>query len=117
MLQLSNYIATLVNGGNRYQTHLLKTVKSSDFSETVYEYEAQPVETLDLDPAYVEAVKKGMWEVANDEESTVDQYLRMKTPTPCLSSSPPMTIRRSSSPWWWRAAPPVPTWPAPPVRS
>ena len=75
MLQLSNYIATLVNGGTRYQTHLLKTVKSSDFSETVYEYEAQPVETLDLDPAYVEAVKKGMWEVANDEESTVDQYL------------------------------------------
>ena len=75
MLQLSNYIATLVNGGNRYQTHLLKTVKSSDFSETMYEYEAQPVETLDLDPAYVEAVKKGMWEVANDEESTVDQYL------------------------------------------
>ena len=75
MLQLSNYIATLVNGGNRYETHLLKTVKSSDFSETVYEYEAQPVETLDLDPAYVEAVKKGMWEVANDEESTVDQYL------------------------------------------
>jgi len=75
MLQLSNYIATLVNSGNRYQTHLLKTVKSSDFSETVYEYEAQPVETLDLDPTYVEAVKKGMWEVANDEESTVDQYL------------------------------------------
>ena len=75
MLQLSNYIATLVNGGNRYETHLLKTVKSNDFSETVYEYEAQPVEALNLDPTYVEAVKQGMWEVANDEESTVDQYL------------------------------------------
>ena len=75
MLQLSNYIATLVNGGNRYETHLLKTVKSNDFSETVYEYEAQPVETLNLDPTYVEAAKQGMWEVANDEESTVDQYL------------------------------------------
>ena len=75
MLQLSNYIATLVNGGNRYETHLLKTAKSNDFSETVYEYEAQPVETLNLDPTYVEAVKQGMWEVANDEESTVDQYL------------------------------------------
>ena len=75
MLQLSNYIATLVNGGNRYETHLLKTVKSNDFSETVYEHEAQPVETLNLDPTYVEAVKQGMWEVANDEESTVDQYL------------------------------------------
>ena len=75
LIQLSNYIATLVNGGNRYQTHLLKTVKSSDFSETVYEYEAQPVEKLDLNPEWVEAVKLGMWEVANDPESTVDQYL------------------------------------------
>ena len=75
LIQLSNYIATLVNGGNRYQTHLLKTVKSSDFSETVYEYEAQPVEKLDLNPEWVEAVKYGMWEVANDPESTVDQYL------------------------------------------
>ena len=75
MLQLSNYIATLINGGNRYETHLLKTVKSSDYSQTVYEYEAEPVEQLDLNPAWVEAVKEGMWKVANDEESTVDQYL------------------------------------------
>lgn len=75
MLQLSNYIATLVNGGNRYETHLLKTVKSSDYDRTVYEYEAEPVERLDLDPAWVEAVKQGMWKVANDEKSTVDQYL------------------------------------------
>ena len=75
LIQLSNYIATLVNGGNRYETHLLKTVKSSNFSETVYEYEAQPVETLDLNPEWVEAVKLGMWKVANDPESTVDQYL------------------------------------------
>ena len=75
LIQLSNYIATLINGGNRYETHLLKAVKSNDFSETVYEYDAQPVETLDLDPAWVEAVKYGMWEVANDPESTVDHYL------------------------------------------
>ena len=75
LIQLSNYIATLVNGGNQYETHLLKTVKSSNFSETVYEYEAQPVETLDLNPEWVEAVKLGMWKVANDPESTVDQYL------------------------------------------
>ena len=75
MLQLSNYIATMVNGGYHYETHLLKTVKSNDFTQTVYQYDAQPVEVLDLDPANVEAVKQGMWEVANDSESTVDQYL------------------------------------------
>ena len=75
MVQLSNYIATLVNGGNHYATHLLKSVKSSDYSETLYEYEPQLLDQLDLDPANVEAVKKGMWEVANDEESTVYSQL------------------------------------------
>ena len=75
MVQLSNYIATLVNGGNHYSTHLLKSVKSSDYSETIEEYEPELLDTLDLDPANVEAVKKGMWEVANDPKSTVYKYL------------------------------------------
>ena len=75
-IQLTNYISTLVNGGNRYATHLLKTVKSSDYSSTVYEYEPRLVETLDLDPKNVEAVKKGMWEVANDPESSSSVYFK-----------------------------------------
>ena len=75
-LQLSNYIATLVNGGNHYATHLLKTVKSSDYSSTVYEYEPQLLNTLDLDPDNVQAVKKGMWEVANDPKSSSSVYFK-----------------------------------------
>ena len=55
--------------------HLLKTVKSSDYAETVYEQEREVRNSLNLDPANVEAVKQGMWAVANDPESTVDQYL------------------------------------------
>ena len=31
--------------------------------------------SLELDPANADAVKQGMWAVANDPESTVDQYL------------------------------------------
>ena len=75
-LQLTNYISTLVNGGNHYATHLLKTVKTSDFSGTVYEYEPELLNTLDLDPANVEAVKQGMWLVANDPESSSSAYFR-----------------------------------------
>ena len=75
-IQLTNYIATLVNGGNHYATHLLKTVKSSDYSSTVYEYEPRLLGTLDLDPDNVEAVKKGMWEVANDPESSSSVYFK-----------------------------------------
>ena len=74
-LQLANYIVALLNGGDHLVPHLLKTVKSSDYSRTVYEQEREVRNSLDLDPANVEAVKQGMWAVANDPESTVDQYL------------------------------------------
>ena len=75
-IQLTNYISTLVNGGKHYSTHLLKTVKSSDYSSTVYEYEPELLNTLDLDPENVEAVKKGMWEVANDPKSSSSVYFK-----------------------------------------
>ena len=75
-IQLTNYISTLVNGGNHYATHLLKTVKSSDYSSTVYEYEPRLLGTLDLDPENVETVKLGMWEVANDPESSSSAYFK-----------------------------------------
>ena len=74
-LQLANYIVTLLNGGDHLVPHLLKTVKSSDYTETVYEQEVEIRNSLNLDPDNVEAVKQGMWAVANDPESTVDQYL------------------------------------------
>lgn len=75
-IQLTNYIATLVNGGKHYATHLLKTVKSSDYSSTVYEYEPELLNTLDLDPENVEAVKEGMWKVANDPKSSSSVYFK-----------------------------------------
>ena len=75
-IQLTNYISTLVNGGKHYSTHLLKTVKSSDYSSTVYEYEPELLNTLDLDPENVEAVKEGMWKVANDPESSSSVYFK-----------------------------------------
>ncbi len=63
-LQLANYIATLVNGGNHYQVHLLKEVKSSDYSETVYEYEPTILNTIDLDQKALAAVKQGMYDLS-----------------------------------------------------
>ncbi len=59
-LQLANYIATLVNGGNHYSAHLLKEVKSADFSEVIYTREPELLNTLDIAPENLEAVKKGM---------------------------------------------------------
>ncbi len=71
-VQLANYIATLVNGGNLYQVHLLKEVKSDDYSETVYEQEPVLRGTIDISSSTLAAVKKGMYDLS--KTYTMDLY-------------------------------------------
>ena len=65
-IQLANYVAALVNGGDHYATHLLKTVKSSDFSQVLQEYQPELRDQITLQDSNVEAVKKGMGMVASE---------------------------------------------------
>lgn len=73
-LQLANYIATLVNGGNHYSAHLLKEVKSADYSEVLYTRESELLDTIEIDPENLEAVKKGM--LALTESGSVARYFK-----------------------------------------
>ena len=57
---MANYIATLVNGGTRYSTHLLKTVKSNDFSQVTYNYEPKVLSQVEMEEENREAVMEGM---------------------------------------------------------
>ena len=59
-IQLANYIATLVNGGTRNATHLLKEVKSSDYSAILDTYEPEVLSTIDIQDENLNAVKAGM---------------------------------------------------------
>ena len=59
-IQLANYIAALVNGGTRYSTHLLKTVKSNDFSQVTYNYEPKVVSQVEMEEENRQAVMEGM---------------------------------------------------------
>ena len=68
-IQLTNYISTLVNGGTRYSTHLLKAVKSSDFSQVLYEYEPQVQAELNIAPENLEAVTEGMHDLTTEDGS------------------------------------------------
>ncbi len=65
-IQLANYVATLVNGGTRHSVHLLRAVKSFDYSETLMTYERTVQSTLDISDKNLNAVKYGMFMVAND---------------------------------------------------
>jgi len=73
-IQMANYIATLVNGGRHNTAHFLKMVKSSDFSEVIYEYNEEPLDIINIDPEDLEAVKQGMYLVAT--EGSPSAYLR-----------------------------------------
>lgn len=73
-IQLCNYVATLVNGGSHYPTHLKKTVKSSDFSQVVEEYQPVAKDEIHLNEANLAAVKRGMGMVAS--EGSAARYFR-----------------------------------------
>ena len=73
-IQLTNFISTLVNGGTRYSTHLLKTVKSSDFSQVVYEYEPQMQDEINIAPENLNAVTEGMRDLTTGDGSLASAF-------------------------------------------
>ena len=62
-LQLANYVATLVGGGDHYQAHLLKNVKAYDNSRLLYMYDDKPMNTVEMSDSTLSAVTKGMHEL------------------------------------------------------
>ncbi|GAA0122060.1 MAG: penicillin-binding protein [Clostridium argentinense] len=68
-LQLTNYMATLVNGGYRYEMHLVDSIIDPvTEEETVIEPEL--LEKVDINPEYLQAMKEGMANVVTSTEGT-----------------------------------------------
>lgn len=65
-LQLANYVATLVSGGEHYEAHLLKNVKSYDNSRVVGVYSKGPLNDLNISDSTMAAVTKGMHDLTYD---------------------------------------------------
>ena len=68
-MQLSMYIATLVNGGKRYSAHLLHHVKDLSQEEAVYTAEAVVLDTWQLADAYRQEILYGMEQVITSSQS------------------------------------------------
>ncbi len=68
-LQLTNYMATLVNGGYRYEMQLVdKIIDPVTGEETVIK--PQLLDKFDINPEYLEAIKQGMGDVVSATEGT-----------------------------------------------
>ena len=68
-LQLANAVATIVNGGTRYRPYLVDKVVDYD-GNIKLEKQPEAVEKIDISPANLEAIKKGMYAVTNEAGGT-----------------------------------------------
>lgn len=64
-IQLCSYAATLANGGKRYKAHFVKSIKSYDYSKTIYEAEPVVLNTVNASDESFAAVRTGMVAMAN----------------------------------------------------
>lgn len=65
-IQLAEYAATIANRGTRHTASILKTVRNFDYSEKIYEREAEVMSTVDTADYNWAAVHEGMYLVLND---------------------------------------------------
>ena len=65
-LQLANYVATLVSGGEHYEAHLLKNVKSYDNSRLIDVYDKGTLNEMHISESTMAAVTKGMHDLTHD---------------------------------------------------
>ena len=88
-LQLANYTAAIANDGLRHEASILKTVRSFDGTEKLFERTAVVSGDVDVDESYYDAVQEGMYLVATSGNSptvyaafqTADYTLAAKTGT------------------------------------
>lgn len=65
-LQMGEYCATVANGGTRYSASILKSVRSFDFSEKIYEREPEVMSVVESADYNWAAVHEGMYQVLHD---------------------------------------------------
>ena len=84
-IQLANYCATIANGGTRYKTHFVKSIKSYDYSQTIIENRPEIVAQLSVSDEALDTVRLGMRRVgqryANTFFAGVDIPIAAKTGT------------------------------------
>lgn len=64
-VQLANYMATLINGGNRYKVHLVDKFIDTKGNK-IEEFKPEIVEKIDLKPSTITTIKEGMHKVTSE---------------------------------------------------
>jgi len=68
-LQLCSYVSMMMNGGTRYNTHILSAVKEFGSDKVVASQKTEVLSSLKISDTTLEAVKKGMIEVRTSQSA------------------------------------------------
>lgn len=65
-IQLASFMSTVVNGGTRYKTHLLKYVENPATGERTVNSKPEILDTIDISDEHLSLLKRGMKSVVED---------------------------------------------------
>ena len=74
-IQIASYVATLLNGGTRYKTHLLHSVNTYFTNDTVIKAQPEVLSELQIQPSALSTVMHGM-KLMVEESATVSNFMR-----------------------------------------
>lgn len=78
-LQLAQYVSTIANGGYRMEPHIVKEIRqpisdSNTLGPVAEEIQPKVLNTLDLEPGWIERVQEGFRLVAQSPEGTASRF-------------------------------------------
>lgn len=76
-LQLSQYVSTIANGGNRVGLHMAKEVREGDTNEEgaiLQSFNGKVLNTVAFSPAELAQIQNGFFDVFNTHDTATDRY-------------------------------------------
>lgn len=75
IVQIANYLATIVNGGTRYKVHLVDRITDST-GKVVQEFKPEVLNKIDINPTNLSLIKQGMAMANTDDLGTASSVFK-----------------------------------------
>lgn len=96
-LQIANYTATIANGGVRMKAHLVKSVVSYNFEQTVKESKPEVMADLQLKPGVVDVVRDGMIAAAGPNGTSLGAFNNYGVTVAAKTGTPETSLQTVNS--------------------
>lgn len=93
-LQMAVYTATVANGGTHYRPHVLKSVRSYDYTREAFDIVPEVIDDLQPDPENIKSVQEGMRMVAQAGGTGAKTFASYQIPVAAKTGTAQTTANR-----------------------